>query len=57
MAHPSHPEMAACPEQDESVSKTLWGPPAGIYGHAIIGSHVDSDDSTEPDDATVREST
>ncbi|XP_053538489.1 TOG array regulator of axonemal microtubules protein 1 isoform X2 [Ictalurus punctatus] len=51
MVLPSRPEVAACPEQDESTKKASWEPPAGIYGRAVSGSH---DDSPEPDEATVR---
>lgn len=51
----NHPEVAACPEQDESINKASWEPPAGVYSHAVSGSHVDSDDGPEPDEASVRE--
>ncbi|XP_017331998.1 uncharacterized protein LOC108270136 isoform X2 [Ictalurus punctatus] len=54
MVLPSRPEVAACPEQDESINKASWEPPAGIYGHSVSGSHVDCDDSPEPDEATKR---
>lgn len=48
--------MTTCPEQDESINKASWEPPAGVYGHAVSGSHVDSDENPEPDEATVSES-
>ncbi|TSO67458.1 TOG array regulator of axonemal microtubules protein 1 [Bagarius yarrelli] len=54
MALPNHLEVASCQEQDELISTASLGPPAGIYGHAIVGSHIDSDDSTEPEEATER---
>ncbi|XP_053489048.1 uncharacterized protein LOC128612714 isoform X3 [Ictalurus furcatus] len=54
MVLPSRPEVAACPEQDESINKASWEPPAGTYGHSVSGSHVDCDDSPEPDEATER---
>ncbi|XP_026782606.3 TOG array regulator of axonemal microtubules protein 1 [Pangasianodon hypophthalmus] len=54
MVLPSRPEVAACPEQDESINKASWEPPAGVYGHAVSGSQVDSADSPEPDDATEK---
>lgn len=53
---PSRPEVAACPEQEEFINPASWKPPSGVYGHAVSGSHVDSDDSSEPDETTVRES-
>ncbi|XP_053538913.1 TOG array regulator of axonemal microtubules protein 1-like [Ictalurus punctatus] len=48
MVLPSRPEVAACPDQDESINKASWELPAGIYGHAVSGSHADYDDSPEP---------
>lgn len=54
MVLPSRPEVAACPEQEESINKASWEPPAGVYGHAVSGSHVDSG-SLEPDEAKVRD--
>ncbi|XP_053538483.1 TOG array regulator of axonemal microtubules protein 1 isoform X1 [Ictalurus punctatus] len=54
MVLPSRPKVAACPEQDESIKKASWEPPAGIYGHSVSGSHVDCDDSPEPNEATMR---
>ncbi|KAF4083803.1 hypothetical protein AMELA_G00121500 [Ameiurus melas] len=50
----SLPKVAVCPEQDESINKPSWEPPAGIYGHAVSGCHSDCDDSPEPDEATER---
>lgn len=48
--------MTTYPEQDESINKASWELPAGVYGHAVSGSHGDSDDSPESDEATVRDS-
>lgn len=42
-------------EQDESINKATRERPARVYGNAVSGSHVDSDDSHEPDEATVSE--
>ncbi|KAG7327910.1 hypothetical protein KOW79_007854 [Hemibagrus wyckioides] len=56
MVLPSRPEVTTCPEQDESINKASWEPPAGVYGHAVSGSHVDSDENPEPDEAMVSES-
>lgn len=56
MVLPSRPEVTTCPEQDESINEASWEPPAGVYGHAVSGSHVDSDENPEPDEATVSES-
>lgn len=54
MVLPSRPEVGACPEQEESINKASWEPPAGVYGHAVSGSHVDSDDDPDADEATVQ---
>ncbi|GAA6083458.1 TOG array regulator of axonemal microtubules protein 1 isoform X1 [Tachysurus ichikawai] len=54
MVLPSRPEVTTYPEQDESINKASWELPAGVYGHAVSGSHGDSDDSPESDEATER---
>ncbi|XP_060789491.1 TOG array regulator of axonemal microtubules protein 1 isoform X2 [Neoarius graeffei] len=41
-------------EQDESINKATRERPARVYGNAVSGSHVDSDDSHEPDEATEK---
>ncbi|KAF7704138.1 TOG array regulator of axonemal microtubules protein 1-like [Silurus meridionalis] len=53
---PSRSDVAACPEREESLKKGPWEPPAGVYGHAVSGSHAESDDGAEPDEAMVTES-
>lgn len=52
----SRPEVAASPEQEESINHASWKPPSGVYGHAVSGSYVNSDDSSEPDETMVSES-
>ncbi|XP_053366148.1 TOG array regulator of axonemal microtubules protein 1 isoform X1 [Clarias gariepinus] len=47
MVLPSRLDVAACPEQDGSVNKTSYEPPAGVYGHTVSGSHFESDDEAE----------
>ncbi|XP_072545971.1 TOG array regulator of axonemal microtubules protein 1 isoform X2 [Salminus brasiliensis] len=44
---PTHSVVAACDEQEDSMSKVLWKSPAGVYGYALSISNTDSDESTK----------
>lgn len=49
----SHPGVALSLELGDSVAKPPTDPSAGIYSHALSGSHRDSDDSLRPDEVKV----
>ncbi|XP_052009426.1 TOG array regulator of axonemal microtubules protein 1 isoform X3 [Xyrauchen texanus] len=51
---PSRPSVSASPEQGDSANKTPREPPSAVYGHAFPSGHMDSDDSTEPDETLER---
>ncbi|KAL7379612.1 hypothetical protein ABVT39_002392 [Epinephelus coioides] len=53
-ASPSSPGVALSLEQGDSVAKPPADPSAGIYSHALSGSHLDSDDSPHPDEVKQR---
>ncbi|XP_078031132.1 TOG array regulator of axonemal microtubules protein 1 isoform X1 [Epinephelus lanceolatus] len=53
-ASPSSPGAALSLEQGDSVAKPPADPSAGVYGHALSGSHLDSDDSPRPDEVKQR---
>ncbi|XP_044021433.1 TOG array regulator of axonemal microtubules protein 1 isoform X2 [Siniperca chuatsi] len=46
----SHPGVALSLEQGDPVAKPPTDPSAGIYSHALSGSHRDSDDRPRPDE-------
>ncbi|XP_040917294.1 TOG array regulator of axonemal microtubules protein 1 isoform X1 [Toxotes jaculatrix] len=50
----SRPGDALSLEQGESVARPPTDPSAGIYSHAVSGSHLDSDDSPRPDELKER---
>ncbi|XP_071354250.1 TOG array regulator of axonemal microtubules protein 1 isoform X2 [Trachinotus anak] len=50
----SRPGVALSLEQDDLVAKPSADPSAGIYSHAVLGSHIDSDDSPRPDELKER---
>lgn len=52
-ASPSSPGAALSLEQGDSVAKPPADPSAGVYSHALSGSHLDSDDSPRPDEVKV----
>ncbi|XP_070776477.1 TOG array regulator of axonemal microtubules protein 1 [Enoplosus armatus] len=50
----SRPGVALSLEQGDPVAKPPTDPSAGIYSHALSGSHRDSDDSPRPDEVKQR---
>ncbi|XP_054469760.1 TOG array regulator of axonemal microtubules protein 1 isoform X2 [Anoplopoma fimbria] len=49
-ASSSRPGAASSFEQGDCVAKPPTDPSAGVYSHAVSGSHLDSDDSPRPDE-------
>ncbi|XP_023258521.1 TOG array regulator of axonemal microtubules protein 1 isoform X1 [Seriola lalandi dorsalis] len=50
----SRPGVVLSHEQGESVAKPPTDPSAGIYSHALSGSHIDSDESPRQDELQER---
>lgn len=49
----SNPGVALSFDQGDSVAKPPSDPSAGIHSHALSGSHLDSNDSSRPDELQV----
>lgn len=53
----SRPGVAMSMEQGDCMTRLPSDPPAGIYGHAVPGNHLDSDDIPAAEVARVSRST